>query len=175
MKTIAAIIFLSLGVTLNAQVNKNVTEETKTTTTTVNNGSNPKKVTKTEKTTTQQNVELKDAESKKLNKDVKPTPTQVTSTTVVSGDGVPTQVNSTSYYTMNNTRYQFVSDPLGYRISTPDNSNYAVIRKAANNSYIYRAKDMTSVGYFDANGNFVIETYDEKTDRITVETYTKAP
>jgi len=176
MKNIAAIIFLSLGLTLNAQVNKNVTEETKTTKVTVNNGATPQTVTKTEKKSAQQNIELKDAESKKLNKDVMPTPTQVISTTTVSGTGVPTQVvSSSSYYTMDNTRYQFVTDPAGYRISTPDNTNYAVIRKAANNSYIYKTKDRTSIGYFDANGNFVVESYDEKTDGITIQTYTKAP
>ncbi|MHA3787822.1 hypothetical protein ACX0HA_06375 [Flavobacterium hauense] len=175
MKNIAAIIFLSLGFTLNAQVNKNVTEETKTTTVTVQNGSTPKTVTKTEKTSTQQNIELKDAESKKLNKDVKPTPTQVISTTTVSGTGVPTQVSSSSYYTMDNARYQFVTDASGYRISTPDNSNYAIIRKAANNNYIYKTKDRTSIGYFDTNGNFVVESYDDKTDGITIQTYTKAP
>jgi hypothetical protein len=175
MKNIAAIIFLSLGVTLNAQVNKNVTEETKTTTVTVNNGSTPKTVTKTEKTSAQQNIELKDAESKKLNKDVKATPTMVTSTTTVSGTNVPTQVSSSSYYTMDNTKYQFVTDASGYRISTPDNTNYAIIRKAANNNYIYKTKERTSIGYFDANGNFVVESYDEKTDGITIQTYTKAP
>lgn len=175
MKNIAAIIFISLSVTLSAQVNKNVTEETKTTTVTVNNGSTPKTVTKTEKTSAQQNIELKDAESKKLNKDVKATPTMVTSTTTVSGTNVPTQVSSSSYYTMDNTRYQFVTDPAGYRISAPDNTNYAIIRKGANNNYIYKTKDKTSIGYFDANGNFVVESYDEKTDGITIQTYTKAP
>lgn len=175
MKNIILIVFLSLGFGLNAQVNKNVSEETKTTTTTVNNGSTPRTVTKTEKVTTQQNIELKDAESKKLNKDMKPTPTQVTSTTTVSTNGVPVQVSSSSYYTMDNTRYQFVSDPAGYRISAPDNTSYAIIRKTANNSYIYKTKDRTSVGYFDANGNFVVETYDEKTDAMIKQTYTKAP
>ena len=176
MKNIAAILFLSLSIALNAQTNKNVTEETKTTTTTVNNGATPQQVTKTEKTSAQQNIELKDAESKKLNKDVKPTPTQVTATTTVSGTGVPTQVvSSSSYYTMDNTKYQFVTDPAGYRISTPDNTNYAIIRKAANNNYIYKTKDMTSIGYFDANGNFVVESYDEKTDRMVIETFTKVP
>lgn len=175
MKNIATIIFLSLGFALNAQVNKNVTEETKTTQVTVNNGSTPQTVTKTETKSSQQNIELKDAESKKLNKDVKVTPTQVTATTTVSTNEVPTQVSSSSYYTMDNNRYQFVTDPSGYRITAPDNTNYAIIRKAANNNYIYKTKNGTAIGYFDANGNFVVESYDEKSDGITIQTYTKAP
>jgi hypothetical protein len=174
MKNIAVIVLLSLGFTLNAQVNKNVTEETKTTKVTVDNGATPKTVTKTEKKSAQQNIELKDAESKKLNKDMKPTPTQVTSTTTVSGDGVPTQVNQSSYYTMNGQNYQFVSDPAGYRIMT-DNNSYGVLRKTSNNNYIYTTEKNTSIGYFDANGNFVVETYDRNNDKITVETYTKRP
>lgn len=174
MKNIAIIIMLSLGLSLNAQVNKNVTQETKTTKVTVNDGAQPKSVTKTETKNATQNIELKDAESKQLNKDVKPTPVQVTSTTTVAGDGVPTQVNSTSYYTMNGRSYQFVSDPAGYRIVT-DNNNYGTLRKTSNNNYIYTTDKNTSIGYFNADGNFVVETYDRNNDKITVETYTKAP
>lgn len=174
MKNIAVIIMLVLGLSLNAQVNKNVTKETKTTKVTVNDGAQPKSVTKTETKSATQDIELKDAESKKLNKDVKPTPVQVTATTTVSGDGVPTQVNRTSYYTMNGQSYQFVSDPSGYRIIN-DNNSYGVLRRTSNNNYIYSTDTRTSIGYFDANGNFVVETYDKNNDKITVETYMKAP
>lgn len=174
MKNIAVVIMLSLGLTVSAQVNKNVTKETKTTKVTVNDGANPKTVTKTETRNASQNIELKDAESKKLNKDIQPTPVQVTATTTVSGDGVPTQViDRSSFYTMNGERYQFVGDRAGYRISSTGNANYGTLRKTSNNNYIYTTKDRTSVGYFDANGNFVVETYDKNTDGITVETYTK--
>jgi hypothetical protein len=174
MKNIALITMLALGITLNAQVNKNVTKETTTTTTTVNDGQKPRTIVKTEKTEAQQNIELKDAESKKLNKDVKPTPVQVTSSTTVSGDGIPTQeIDRSSYYQMNGQNYRFVTDKTGYKISAPDNTDYGILRKTSNNNYIYRTKDRTSVGYFDANGNFVLETYDDKTDGITVETYTR--
>ena len=174
MKNIALVIMLALGVSLNAQVNKNVTEETKTTRTTVNNGEGTRTVVKTEKTEAQQNIELKDANSKKLNKDVKETPVQVSSTTTISGDGIATQeIDRTSYYQMNGQNYRFVTDKTGYRISSPDNTDYGILRKTSNNNYIYRTKDRTAVGYFDASGNFVVETYDDKTDGVTVETYTR--
>lgn len=174
MKTLAIITMLTLGLSLNAQVNKNVTEETKTTKVTVNDGSNPRTVTKTEKKESTQNIELKDANSKKLNKDIQQTPVQVNSSTTISGDGIPTQqTNSTDYYELNGQRYMFVSDKTGYRISSPDNKDYGILRKTSNNNYIYRSKERTSVGYFDANGNFVVETYDDKTDGVTVETYTR--
>lgn len=171
MKNLAVIILLSLGLSVSAQ-NKNVTKESKTTTVTVNDGTQAKKMVKTERTDAVQNVELKDAESKKLNKDVKPTPVQVTSSTTVSGDGIRTQeIDRSSYYQMNGQNYQFVSDKTGYRIYNPDKSDAGVLRKTSNNNYIYRTKDRTAVGYFDANGNFVVETYDDKSDGVTVETY----
>ena len=173
MKNIAIMIMLSLGLTATAQVNKNVTKETKTTTVTVDDGDEKKKVVKTEKTDATQNIELKDAKSKKLNKDVKPTPVQVNSTTTISGDGIPAQqVERTSYYEMNGRKFRFVTDKTGYRIFTPDNTDYAVLRRTSNNNYIYRTGNRTSIAYFDANGNLVVETYDDKTDGVTVETYT---
>ncbi len=174
MKTIAAILMLSLGVTLNAQVNQNVTKETKTTKVTVTDGKDPKTLTKTETRNAKQDIELKDAESKKLNKDIQPSPTQVTATTSVSGDGMPTQINQTSFYTMNGERYQFVTDANGYKIASPGNVNHGTLRKISNNNYIYTTGTTTSVGHFDGNGNFVVETYNKGTDGITVETYSKA-
>jgi len=175
MKNIAIFTMLALGFSLNAQVNQNVTKESKTTKVTVTDGKTPKTLTKTETRNAQQNIELKDADSKKLNKDVQPTPVQVNSTTTVSGDGVPTQINQTSFYTMNGERYQFVTDANGYKIASPGNVNYGVLRKTSNNNYIYTTGTRTSTGYFDANGNFVVETYDKGTDGVTVETYTKTP
>jgi len=165
---------LAFGLTLSAQVNQNVTKESKTTTVTVNDGTAPKKVVKTEKTEATQQIELKDASSKKLNKDIQQTPVQVNASTTISGDGIATQeVDRSSYYQLNGQNFHFVTDNSGYKITAPDNSNIGVLRRTSNNNYIYRTKDRVSVGHFDANGNFVLESYDDKTDGVTVETYTR--
>ncbi|PHK24351.1 hypothetical protein VF13_42915 [Nostoc linckia z16] len=168
---IAAMLAVSLGAA--AQVNKNVTRETTTTTVTVNNGSETKQLVKNETTSAQQNIALKDAESKKLNKDIQPTPVQVTKTTTVSGDGITPQIGQATYYRMNGRNYMFVTDNSGYKISTPDDLGYGTLRKTSNNSYIYRTKNGTSVGYFNADGDFVVESYNDNTDGVTVETYTR--
>jgi hypothetical protein len=47
----------------------------------------------------------------------------------------------------------------------------AVLRKTSNNNYIYKAKDKTSYGYFTADGNLILEHYDEATDTVTITTY----
>lgn len=169
MKNIAIALLLSLGLTATAQdKNKNKTEEVTTTTVTVNDGTGkPKKVTKTETTTSNQNIELKDANSTKLNKDATYTNEKVSESTKIEGDGVPT------YYSLNGERYIFITDKTGYKVAAPTDRNYAVVRKTANGQYIYRTKDATSIGYFNDNGDFVVETYDDKTDGITVQTFTK--
>jgi hypothetical protein len=45
------------------------------------------------------------------------------------------------------------------------------LRKTSNNNYIYKAKDKTSYGYFTADGNLILEHYDEATDTVTITTY----
>lgn len=174
MKNIITALVLLFGFALTAQ-NTNVSKETKTTTTTVDHGNEQKKVIKTEQVSTQQNLELKDAESKKLNKDLKPTPTKVTETTTISGDGIPTQTEQTTHYELNGRRFTFVSDKTGYRISSPDDRDYAVVTRAAANrkAYTYTTKSGDSKAYFDDKGNFVVETYDVKKKTTTKETYIK--
>jgi hypothetical protein len=167
MKTIAIAVLMALGLTANAQ-DKNKTEEIKTTTVTVNDGAGkPKKVTKTETVSSNQNIELKDANSNKLNKEATYTTQNVNKSVTIEGDGVPT------YYSLNGERYIFVTDKTGYKVASPNNINYAVVRKTANGQYIYKTKDSTSIGYFNNNGDFVVETYDDKSDTVTVQTFTK--
>jgi hypothetical protein len=170
MKSLAIAILLAAGLSATAQVNQNVTKESTTTTVKVDDGTGkPKKITKTETTEAKQNIELKDADSKKLNKDMKATPVQVSQSTTIKGDGIPT------YYELNGERYVFVTDRDGYRISSPAVKEYGIVRKTSNGQYIFRTKTGTSIGYFDENGNFVVENYDDATDGFTKETYSKVP
>ena len=174
MKKIVTLMLLLFGFTLTAQ-NTNTSKETKTTTTTVDHGTEQKKVVKTEQVETKQDIELKDANSKKLNKDVQPTPTQVTKTTTISGDGIPTQTGQTTYYELNGRRFTFVTDKTGYRISSPDNRDYAVVKRTTSDgkTYTYTTKSGDSKAYFDDNGNFVVETHDAKKKTTTKEVYVR--
>jgi hypothetical protein len=174
MKNIVLALALAIGLSVNAQVNKNVTKETTTKRTTVNNGREVKSSEVNQTRTAQQELDFKDAESNKLNKDLTPTPVAVTTSTTISGDGIPTQeIDRSSYYTLNGQRYQFVTDKTGYRVISGDNQNFGSMRRTSNNNYIYRSGASTSIGYFDKDGNFVVETYDDKTDGVTVQTYSR--
>ena len=52
-----------------------------------------------------------------------------------------------------------------------DSKRTAILRKTTTNSYIYRSNGQTSIGYFDTNGNLVLETYDDKLDKVSTQTY----
>ncbi|RYJ45174.1 hypothetical protein NU09_0808 [Flavobacterium beibuense] len=174
MKKLITMLVLAIGFTLNAQ-NTNVTKETKTTTVTVDDGTaEPKKIVKTQKTEAVQDIELKNAQSKALNKDIKPTPVKVTETTTVAGDYTPpTEIGKKISYIYDDRTYTLVADKTGYHIMNPSNKDVGVMRRTSNNSYIYRTKDKISVSYFDTQGNLVIETYDDKSDNITIQRYTR--
>ncbi len=160
------------SINIQAQ-NKNVKSEVKTTVTTVKDSEGEKKLIKTQEVKEVQNIELKDADSNVLNKEMKETPVQVTATTEVTANGVTRviDVDRSAYYNLNGSKYQVAVDKTGYTMFTPTGKKTAVLRKTSNNNYIYKTKNETSFGYFDANGNLVLESYNDKTDKVTVTTY----
>ena len=54
---------------------------------------------------------------------------------------------------------------------SPTNTEAGILRKTSNNNYIYRTDDKISFGYFDEEGNLILETFDYKNDKITMEKY----
>lgn len=154
--------------------NTNVKGETKTTTTTVKDSKGETKIVKTEEIKEVQEIEFEDANSTKLNKDMKPTPVKVTTTNEVSVDGETKyiDVDRSSYYELNGTKYEIKTDNKGYILLNKNKkSANGILRRTSNNNYIFRSKNKVSVGYFDKNGNLVLETYDPKTDSMIMEEY----
>ena len=173
MKTITfTLLAILLSINTQAQI-KNVKSEVKTTVTTVTNNTGEKKSVKKEEVKETQKIELKDADSNALNKEIKSTPVEVTATTTMSANGITNsvEVDRSAYYDLNGERYQIKLSESGYTIYQPDTKKAAVLRKTSNNNYIYSAKNKTSFGYFNADGNFVLESYDPVTDKVTVETF----
>jgi hypothetical protein len=164
------------AVNVGAQ-NTNVTQTSKTTVTTVKDSEGEKKLVKEQKTQEVQDIKFKDTQGDPLNKEMQTTPVQVTSTTQVTNpDGSTRTVNTdrSAYYEGSGQKYRLALDPSGYTMSTENkNMKPALLRRTSTNSYIYRTKDKTAVGYFDTNGNLVIETYDDKSDKVNVETYNR--
>ena len=173
MKTIILTAFAIL-LSLNMQSqNQNSSTVTKTTTTTIKDNEGEHKIVKKEETKELQNIELNEVPANTLNTEIKASPVQVTATTKVSVDGEEKtiDVDHSAYYMYDNENYQIALDKSGYTITNPKSSKPAFLRRTSNNSYIYKNKDKFSVGYFNADGNLVLETYNEKTDKITVEVF----
>ena len=169
MLGIAAFLF---SINTEAQ-KKNVKSEVTTNITTVKNSDGKKEVIRTKEIEEVQSIELKDADSKVLNKEIKESPVEVTATTRITENGVTKVivVDRSAYYNLDGVKYQVASDKSGYAMFAPDGEKAAILRRTSNNNYIYKAKDKTSYGYFTADGNLVLENYDEATDTVTITTY----
>ena len=153
--------------------NKNVQETTKTTVTTVKASDGEKTFVKNENVKEVQNIELNEAKPNTLNIDMKASPVSVTTTTQITNPDGTTRtvdVDRSSYYASNGNQYKLALDASGYTLSS-GNSKPALLRKTSTNSYIYHTKNKMAIGYFDTNGNLILETYDDKSDRVSVETY----
>lgn len=171
MKTIMLGVFaLLLSLSTQAQ-NQNKKSETITKVTTVKDDKGEHKVVKKEVVNEVQNIELQEVPKGTLNTDIAPSPTQATVTTSVNVDGVErvVDVDHTAYYSYNGEKYHVLADQAGYTVNSQN--AVSLLRRTSNNNYIYKNKDKFAVGHFDANGNLVLETYDEKTDKVTVEIF----
>ena len=170
-----AIATLALTCAMNAQ-NTNVTQTSKSTVTTVKDSDGEKKLVRTQNTNEVQNIQLQDAGSNKLNKEVAASPVQVTSTTVITAPDGTTRtvdVDRSAYYAFGDRKYKVAVDNTGYTVLDND-QKAGVLRQLNNNTYIYKTKDGTSVGYFDQDGNLVLSTYDDKTDNVRTEIYKRS-
>ena len=174
MKTII-LSFAALVITLNtsAQI-QNVTEVSKTTITTTKDSDGEKQSIKKQDVKEVQNVELQNPNSDALNKDMKLTPVAVISKTqIINPDGSTrtVDIDRSSYYESNGKKVQLSLDSNGYFMVMPETRTRTLLRKTSTNSYILKSKNKFAIGYFDVNGNLIIESYDDKSDRVNVETF----
>lgn len=174
MKNVITFAFaLLLASGLQAQ-NTNVTNVTKKTVTTVKDSDGTKKTVKEQNIQAKQKIELENADSKALNKDMKDSPVEMISTTTVTNPDGTTRtvsIDRSSAYQFEDKNYILSLDPSGYVVTDSDNAKMGLLRATSTNSYIFRGKDTISIGYFDINGNLVLDTYDDSSDKVTTRTF----
>jgi hypothetical protein len=155
---------------------KNVQTEVKTTVTTIKDSRGEKKLIKSEVTKEEQKVgvELDKEREGTKNIPMANNPVQVTTATAVNIDGKTkiVDVDHSAYYVYEGKKYQIKSDSSGYDMVFPETNDVARLRRTSNNSYFYVSKNKNAFGYFDANGDFILESYDANTDKVNVEKYT---
>lgn len=166
---VTAITFL-FSMQIEAQ---NTQTETKTKTTTVKDSDGTHKTVKTQVIKKDQNVVLGEEKSNTINIPTVNSPVTVTTTTKITNPDGTTRtvdVDRSSYYESNGKIYKLDLDPAGYVI-THGEMKPALLRKTSTNSYIFRSENRTAIGYFDTEGNLVVEFYDEKLDIVNIEKY----
>ena len=177
MKTIVTSIAVLLTLAIQAQ-NKNIQTEVKTTVTTIKDSEGEKRLIKSEVTKEEQKVGVEVEQEKPGTKNIPMAnnPVEVTTATAINADGKTkvVDVERSTYFMNNGKRYELKSEEGGYSMKIPDEKFNAVLRKTSNNNYIFYNKNKYALGYFDAEGNFILETYNTKADKITVEKYTIA-
>ncbi|MBT8266930.1 MAG: hypothetical protein KJO41_08095 [Bacteroidia bacterium] len=108
-------------------------------------------------------------------------PTKVTKTIMVDNDNDPFYDNKTKlkYYTFKNVKYAFRADETGFMVTNFDGDKEVIfgkaVRSSLNNYYIVTLDDFAGVGYFDDNGNLIIEYYDSELDVLVSERFDAVP
>jgi hypothetical protein len=173
MKKFIVIPFLILGTICVQAQNKNVLKETETKTTTVKNSDGEKKIITTNEKKEVQNIELEDAKANSLNIKMKESPVMVTQTRELSVDGETkyVDIDHSAYYTFNGKKYEIKGDDYGYLITNNESKTNSYLRKTSNNNYLFVNDGKVAAAYFDNDGNLIIDTYNQKTDRITTEKF----
>ena len=165
---VTAITFL-FSMQIEAQ---NTQTETKTKTTTVKDSDGTHKTVKTQVIKKDQNVVLGEEKANTINIPTVNSPVTVTTTTKITNPDGTTRtvdVDRSSYYESNGKIYKLDLDASGYVITQGEMK--ALLRKTSTNSYIFRSENRTAIGYFDTQGNLVIEFYDDKSDIVNIEKY----
>lgn len=163
MKKVLLIFALAAFTTGFAQENTNMKKETVVTKTAVKDNQGVKESTKSVSIKEKQQLELASEDSKKVNQNV-----------VMS----PVKVDTKVTYGYEGNRFKFLSqkDEEGYRLmNVKDNKTqeeYAIIKPTSQNGYyIYSKNGESSFGYFNDEGNFVVESYDPKSDAVVNQVY----
>ena len=121
-------------------------------------------------------MELGEEKSNSINIPTIDSPVLITTSTKVTNPDGSTRtvdIDRSAYYESNGNKYKLDLDASGY-LMTLGNSKPALLRKTSTNSYIYRQKNKIAIGYFDTNNNLIIETYDEKLDKVGIERFVLA-
>lgn len=125
------------------------------------------------------NVKLDESDANKINQDRVDATTKMEKKIMVAknSDDFKT-LSKVTYYVVGDKNYMFTPQPYGFDVANNNaNNEFTTIAKAwvtkANGSYIIKGETQNGVGYFDKNGNFIVEYYDEDSNTIKSTIYNK--
>ncbi|MCM5663553.1 hypothetical protein [Galbibacter mesophilus] len=157
MRNLVLIAAILLGTTLGFAQNKEILEETVTTTTKVKTNTGEKELKETVTVKKEQDVNLSETDKNSLNQDRASAPTKVTKKEmVVDGDREVIIDRKTSFVCEDN-RCDFIPFNEGFTINSEDHMLNATTYQKADNKYIVKTKHGDGIGYFDQEENFIVE------------------
>lgn len=172
-KTVFLALFASLFSIKVVAQNTNSQTETKTTTSTLKDSSGEHKTVKNEVINRTQKIEYGQEQPNSINIPTIDSPVSVTRTTTITNPDGSTRtvdIDRSSYYVSDGSIYKLALDASGY-ILTNGNFEPSLLRKTSTNSYIYKSNNQIAIGYFDLEGNLIIENYDNQSDKVIIKKY----
>ena len=167
---LCATILLSIFATAQ---NQNVTDVTKTVTTTIKDSSGERKIVKKQETKEIQNIELESAKPDTKNVEVKETPTQVTTLTKITDESGNTTFADKDYsgkFVLNNSNFLVTLDAKGYLL-TNEAKKMINLRKTGTSVFVLNTKEYQGICYFDVDGNLLIEKYYLNSNTVVIDKY----
>ncbi len=160
MKRVMIIFALAAFTTAFAQDNKSEKTETITTKVSVKDNKGVHTDVKEVKRTESQPIKLDPKDAGKMDQDY---------------NLGPTRVKTNVTYSSNDHSYMFENDKNGYKVydtKSGKKMDSAILRPTSKRGfYIMSEEGQNSFGYFNENGDFVVESYDPKTDAIVSQIY----
>jgi len=172
MKKLVLSSVLVLSMTFGFAQNKDVLEETVTKTKTIVDNQGAEKVSKSTVVRQEQAVELSQEDQNKVNQSRIDAPTKVTThQTVIQGDS-KVMLDKKATFVCNGSDCDFTPQADGFTIASLDDAGLnATTYVSSNKNFIVETEKGNGIGYFDGNGDFVVEYYDKTTNELIKRVY----
>ncbi|NNC50641.1 MAG: hypothetical protein HKO01_08920 [Flaviramulus sp.] len=160
------------------EANKEAKEETEVKIVKIKNGN--KTTEKKVKVITREtgSVELAEADENKVNQDRVESVSKVEKMVMVDDDGDEDYdyITKETYYKIGDKEFLFKPNNRGFDIAFNNNEEKFVKKATALNTnasghYIVNGEAFSGIGYFNRNGDFVIEYYNKENDTLEIKTY----
>ncbi|XMO86203.1 hypothetical protein AAFN75_15540 [Algibacter sp. AS12] len=127
------------------------------------------------------NVKLEGADAEKINQNRVSTTKKVEKMIMVDDDADPAYdfLTKETFYISEDKNYKFTPNKKGFDIAFNNNTNQFVKtgnawESSTNGHYIVSGENKNGIGYFDSEGNFIVEYYDYNLKDIMKIKYNKA-
>ncbi|MDW5288432.1 hypothetical protein [Formosa sp. PL04] len=176
MKTIYLVFAMLFIYSANAQTDpkKDVLDETKTITTKEYTGDGIKESKVEINTRTEQSVKLAEGDENEVNQNRVYSPVEVTETVKVTENSPFTANKNSMIYEVDGKTCEFKMQENGFLILDSTNSEPTKVEQsdADSTQFVMNDNGQTGIGYFDENGNFIVQQFDRKSNKIISKTYT---